>query len=200
MAKEPTFHELFAVARAHQNRQPAPAIGDVDPDAVEVRNSRSRKTFRDMIASKEASPKGYDSYLNDYFPAHAARPQKPISQMTLDEVYAYQDRLAAEMRYNPVGRYQILKPTLQMMQRVLRIPSDRVFDAELQDQIADGLLTHRWFQKYVSGQISESEFHDNLAKEWDSIEFRDTGKSYKGNRSRTTGAQVLGAISQIGRD
>src|SRR5690606_843063 len=103
MAKEPTFRELHAAARAHQNQQPAPAIGDVDPgrlavrgasnshqqqkpapaigdvdpDAVEVRNARSRKAFRDMIASKEASPKGYDSYLNDYRPTHSARPQKP---------------------------------------------------------------------------------------------------------------------------
>ncbi|MEY4708196.1 MAG: hypothetical protein RJB58_1919 [Pseudomonadota bacterium] len=120
--------------------------------------------------------------------------------MTLAEVYAYQDRLGEEKKYNPVGRYQIQKPTLQMMQRSLGIPSDRVFDAELQDRIADGLLTHRGFEKYVRDEISAAQFHDNLAKEWDAIEYRDTGKSFKRNHSRIAGTQVLGGISQIDQD
>lgn len=39
MAKEPTFRELYAVARAHQNQQPAPAISDVDPGKLAIRGA-----------------------------------------------------------------------------------------------------------------------------------------------------------------
>jgi hypothetical protein len=228
-----TFRELHAAARAHQNGQPAPAIGDVDPGALAVRGAahsrpqqklapvirdvdpeaagvrdgyeRSRQGLRDMMASNEESRRGYDSYYNDFQSDHPARPDKPLSQMTLDEVYAYQDKLHRATREKdgqgntPVGRYQFTKSTLQEAQRRLGVSSDHVFDQVLQDALADNLLNRRGFDKYANGEISASRFHGNLANEWASIEHRDpvTGKYRPG---KTTEVQVLGAISEIDRD
>jgi hypothetical protein len=233
----PTFRELHAAARAHQNRQPAPAIGDVDPGALAVRGaprsrrpqttapaiqdvepdaavvrkppappySRSRQGLRDLIASNEESIRGYDSYFGDYRPNHPARPDKPLSQMTLNEVYAYQDRLHRATKEKngqgstPVGRYQFTKQTLQEAQRRLGVSSDHVFDQVLQDALADDLLNHRGFNEYAQGKITASQFHGNLANEWASIERGDPG-SDKYRPGKTKQADVLRAISEIDRD
>jgi hypothetical protein len=233
----PSFRELFAVARAHQNGQPAPAISDVDPGALAVRGaprsgrpqtpapaiqdvepdaavvrkppappySRSRQGLRDLMASNEASHRGYDSYFEDRRTDHPARPDKPLSQMTLNEVYAYQDRLFRALQNEgkkgstPVGRYQFTKQTLQEAQRRLGVSSDHVFDQVLQDALADDLLNHRGFNKYAEGKITASQFHGNLANEWASIEHGDPG-SDKYRPGKTKQGDVLRAISEIDRD
>lgn len=227
------FRELHVAARAHQKREPAPAIdavdpgalvvrgeapsrqqeasapviGDVDPDRVDVRDgyARSRQGLRDLVASNEASSRGYDSYYGDFQRDHPATPDKPLSQMTLNEVYAYQDRLHRATKEKtgqgstPVGRYQFTKQTLQEAQRRLGISPDHVFDQVLQDTLADDLLSRRGFNKYAEGKITASQFHGNLANEWASIEHRDpvSGKYQPG---KTTQAEVLRAISGIDRD
>lgn len=228
-----TFRELHAAARAHQKQEPAPAIGavnpgalvvrgaapsrlqegaapaiaDVDPGRVEVHDgyARSRQGLRDLVASNEASSRGYDSYYGDFRRDHPARPDKPLSQMTLDEVYAYQDRLhratkeANGQGSTPVGRYQFTKQTLQEAQRRLGISPDHVFDQVLQDALADDLLNRRGFNKYAEGKITAPQFHGNLADEWASIEHRDpvSGKYQPG---KTTQEDILRAISEIDRD
>lgn len=180
-------------------------IGGVNPQAVEVHDgyARSRQGLRDLMASNEESWRGYDSYYRDDWNDHPAEPDKPLSQMILNEVYAYQDRLhrATKERYGkgstPVGRYQFTKSTLQEAQRRLGVSSDHVFDQALQDALADDLLNHRGFNKYAEGKITASQFHGSLADEWVSIERRDPGKYRPG---KTTQADVLRAISEIDRD
>jgi hypothetical protein len=119
--------------------------------------------------------------------------------MTLNEVYAYQDRLFRATGSTPVGRYQIRKQTLQEAQRRLGVSSDHVFDQVLQDALADDLLSHRGFNKFAEGKITASQFHGNLANEWASIERGDPG-SDKYRPGKTKQADVLRAISEIDRD
>ena len=232
---DPTFHQLRQWGRGRQapiapglseidpdaitlldgpappRRPDAPAIGDIDTAALAVVDPfvRSRQGMRDLIASNEASRRGYDSYYRDDKGGHPARPGKPVSQMTLGEIYAYQDQLLrSSLKNSPVGRYQFNKATLKDMQKQLGVSDDAVFDQAMQDRLADALLDAAGFQKYASGDMSAAQFHDNIAGRWASVEYRDTGKTRREPKSpggkhyppKTMRGQVLGAISQIDRD
>ena len=194
---------------APHRRPDAPVIGDVGTGALAVVDpfARSKRGMRDLLASHEASSKGYDTYYNDRKHNHPALPEKRISQMTLDEVYAYQDRLYRAYGSTPVGRYQFTKDTLKDMQNRLGVSGDAVFDQAMQDRLVDALLVEEGFEEYASGKMSASQFHDNIAGRWDSLEYRNSGGPYsernlpsKRTVPKTTRAHVLGAISEIDRD
>jgi hypothetical protein len=141
---DPTFHQKKQWARAHQTgavpaigeinpdeiilldgpsprrRPDAPAIGEVDPDALTVVDpfARSRQGMRDLMASNKSRRLGYDAYYRDDERDHPALPGKRVSQMTLGEIHAYQDRLlGSSLKNSPVGRYQFNKKTLKDMQK-----------------------------------------------------------------------------------
>ena len=91
-----------------------------------------------------------------------------------------------------VGRYQIRKETLQDLQRALGLPMTQVFDAALQDRLANKLFEWRGLNEYFGGKISAQKFQDRLKDEWAVIpEFGQQGKLSTG--------QVQDAISRFPR-
>lgn len=175
-------------------RQAAPAIGEIDPDALKVwpDDSAAKKHLRDLIASKESPIGGYNAFYAENT-EKGPKPGGDVSKMTLGEIYAFQDRLFRSSHGStPVGRYQIRKETLQDLQRALGLPMTQVFDAALQDRLANKLFEWRGLNEYFGGKISAQKFQDRLKDEWAVIpEF--------GQQGKLSTEQVQDAISRFPR-
>jgi len=127
--------------------------------------------LRDLIATAEAGPMGYDAVQ------HGARirPPKPPTQMTLAEIFAWID--ATPGQPHAIGRYQFIPPTLRHSARRLDIPETARFSPDLQDRLADLLLGDAGFTKVQTGAISPETFMHNLARIWAGLPTA-TGRSY----------------------
>ena len=91
------------------------------------------------------------------------KPPKPLTQMTVDEVLAYQKELFAVTKkksksgegHTPVGAFQIVKATLEGYKKSGVVKGNELFNAETQDRIARDI-----FEKNKAG---------NLKKQWESL-------------------------------
>ena len=132
-------------------------------------------------------------------------PSRPLTEMTLAEVKRYQaEQIKATKGKIPgtsggtsaVGKYQVLKSTLEEAQKELGLSDYDVFDADVQDQIGAYLLNKRGFQEYLSGKMSKVDFQRNLSREWASIADPDTGRSYYGQSTGTTLDELEAALRE----
>ena len=129
------------------------------------------------------------------------RPNKPVSQMTLAEVKAYQKELlrnSGGMNSSAVGKYQIVGKTLRGLQEQMKLPDDAVFSPKLQDQMAIRLLNNRGLSKFLAGNLSIEGFQGNLYHEWASIAHPKTHKPKQGKIGQgTTHEQIQAALSGL---
>lgn len=129
------------------------------------------------------------------------RPNKPISQMTLAEVKAYQKELlrnSGGMNSSAVGKYQIVGKTLRGLQEQMKLPDDAVFNPKLQDQMAIRLLNNRGLSKFLAGNLSIDGFQGNLYHEWASIAHPKTHRPKQGKIGQgTTHEQIQAALSGL---
>lgn len=158
----------------------------------------------DLIGSLEG-PKGY----SDYYRGAKIPPPRPLENMTVGEVMAWQQRNKDVRSNSAAGRYQIINKTLGGLvgQGVLSL--DEPFNARAQDRAAIALADRRGLTRYRAGQISEQQFAQNLAMEWAAFPAatRDRrgrpaqGQSYYAgdglNKSLTTLDRVLATIRSI---
>lgn len=129
------------------------------------------------------------------------RGERPLTEMTLDEVERMQGRMRASgAPSTAVGRYQIKKSTLRELRGRLRLRGDELMDKDMQDRLGRELLRKRGIDRYLSGRVSAARFQDNLANEWASIPVSSTGRSRYGQRVGTTPAQIRSAIAGLGHD
>jgi len=127
-----------------------------------------------------------------------AKPDKPVTQMTLDEIDALQrEMIRNKSGSSVVGRYQIKRETLQELRGKLGLSGDEVFDAALQDQLGEALLNRRGLEEYRSGRLPADKFQNLLAQEWSSIANYDTGKSHYGDPVGTTTEEIQAAIAGL---
>lgn len=133
-----------------------------------------------FISALEA-PKGYD----DYFRGVRLPPPRPITQMALGEVMAWQV-VAGKRRagYKPasvaVGNYQVITDTLARVADKIGLDRSLPFAPPMQDQIGLHLLYARGFGAFLKGEISLETMGNNLAHEWAALPMLsgpDTGKS-----------------------
>jgi hypothetical protein len=98
--------------------------------------------------------------------------------MTIAEVQEYQRSMIQRGHESTaVGKYQIIRKTLQgLVAQGYAKPEDK-FSAGIQDRLAIGLLKNRGLEKYQAGKMSKDQFADNLSKEWASLPYN-TGQSY----------------------
>lgn len=125
--------------------------------AYKLRQRRS-SALLDFIGDAEA-PQGYNQ-------VYGKNKSQPLDAMTLDEVFAYQDKVKQAGSHSAVGRYQIKNSTLKGLQKNLKLKGDEKFTPELQDRLGKALLDGRGYQDYKSGKITEEEFSRRLVKEW----------------------------------
>jgi muramidase (phage lysozyme) len=194
------------VAGAQAPAAPGPiAIGQVDPDLTVIGWAPGTEPIRNVLeristgegtgdaAAARAhypSGSGYDVAYGD------RQTQKPISQMTLDEVAQLQSQMGD---HTPVGKYQITKDTLGTLEKRFNLPGSEIFSPDLQDRMARSLLETHGFNNYVDGKIDGQKFERNLAPIWGSLENPGTGRTAKGYTPMTTTGQFQDALSQVVR-
>jgi len=151
--------------------------------------------LRDLIASAEAGPAGYDAIQH----GASKKPGKRPTDMTLQEIY---DWIAATPgQPHAIGRYQFIPATLRHSADRLGIPASARFSPAVQDQLADLLLGDAGLMKVQRGDISPEAFMLNLAKIWAGLPTA-SGNSYyhgvAGNKAvlsyDTYARQVLGVL------
>ena len=97
------------------------------------------------------------------------RPPKPLPEMTIAEVLAWQDRIDPYYMSEAAGKYQIMEDTLRWLYRDAGISPHYLFDEEKQDALAVRLLYRRGLYDYIGREISAERFANSLAKEWASL-------------------------------
>ncbi len=173
----------------------------------------SPKLILDLIARHESessigaqnAASAYDVVVGQAF--KFTPPTKPISTMTINEVFnwqvnaikVYRRKMRSKIGYSAVGRYQIVYYTLRDL--VDSDDLDRIFDKETQDELAFTLLKQRGWTEWARGKISDDRFADALSQEWASLPYN-TGSSYyagdkHGNRSLVSRDEVMQVLSNI---
>jgi muramidase (phage lysozyme) len=98
------------------------------------------------------------------------------------------------------GRYQFLGKTLRALISSGAVSGDQQFDERTQDLLANRLIESRGLKQYQSGKISQSDFLDNLSKEWASLPTAGGSGYYSGQRASHAPDEVYAALpAQAGR-
>jgi len=133
------------------------------------------KILLDLIGKVEA--KGdYNTIIG--FKQHLLA--KPLTQMTTKEVLDQQKTWPSKFKVpsGAAGRYQIIRKTLLSLAVELKLEANDVFSPEYQDWLGYKLLQRRGYDKWIQGQISDTQFMRNLSMEWASFPVPETGRSY----------------------
>ena len=124
----------------------------------------------DLIGRVEA--RGNYNILN------GGRTEPKLSEMTLAEILTFQTgMLSRGHESTAVGRYQIIKKTLEgLIARGVANLNEK-FNSSTQDKLAIALLNLRGYQRYLQGNLPADQFADRLAMEWASFPVA-SGQSY----------------------
>lgn len=118
----------------------------------------------EFIGSIEA-PRGYDTVYGN----NQARLPKPITRMTVDELLENQSWFDNSFGSSASGKYQFMRATLADLKRELGLRGGQIFDSNLQDRLGYHLLRRRGYDKWIAGELSDTDFMLNLSKEWASF-------------------------------
>lgn len=106
---------------------------------------------------------------------------KPLTKSTIAEVLEYQRNWKSVGGISSAaGRYQIIRKTLQMLVSLLGLTGDELFDAPMQDRLGYQLLKIRGYDAWISENMSDTVFANQLAREWASLPVVTRQKNYKG--------------------
>jgi len=155
----------------------------------------------DISAKKKGLKSGYDVSLG--YGAYGGGPNKDISTMSMAEVKAYQKKMLADpkntLNSSAVGKYQFISGTLAELQKEAGLKDTDTFDAATQDRFGEMLLKRRGLDKYQKGLMSPDAFQGGISKEWASVADPTTKKSYYGQHTGTSDADIKAALEGIAR-
>lgn len=124
-----------------------------------------------------------------------------LTSMTIAEVLEYQSgMLKRGHESTAVGKYQIIKATLQDLIKMGYASTSDKFTPEVQDRLAVGLLKRRGLDNYLAGKISKEQFADNLSKEWASLPYKTGASYYAGvgsNKSAGTRDSFVNVVASV---
>lgn len=149
----------------------------------------------DMISEQESAG-NYNAVIGD---AHSSN---DLSTRTVAEIYdLMEDLLTYGQPSTAIGRYQIIRGTLQSLQESQSLADDALFTPELQDSLAVALMVGRGYSKWWTGDMSDEDFAGGLSCEWASLpDPQNGGKShYDGvgpNRAGMSLQHVYGALAR----
>lgn len=117
----------------------------------------------DLIAEHESAG-NYNAVIGDI------RASDDLAQYSLDEIYdLMRDLLAEGQPSTAVGRYQIIRKTLQTLQASKKLSGSDLFTPELQDGMAVSLMVGRGYSRWWVGRMSDTDFAHGLSCEWASL-------------------------------
>jgi hypothetical protein len=155
-------------------------IAAITPSSQVTSQEKGLLEFVGQFESKGGDP-------NIVYGGWNGTPDKPITTMTIDEVFALQEKMVKDQRAaNPnkkassaVGSHQFIKDTLKEEVKKQGVSGDTIFTAEVQDSLILGRLKGmRGFDKFLSGEMSEEQFATSLSQEFASMPNPATNKSY----------------------
>lgn len=164
------------------------------PSPVPRRYGTNVAQLKDLIASAEAGPMGYDAVQ------HGARikPERLPTSMTLEEIFAWIKRTPGQP--HAIGRYQFIPSTLGFLVDSLDIPHETRFSPDLQDRLANALLEQAGLSDFLAGQKDRTSFMNSIAKIWAGLP-NSSGRShyhgYAGNKAVISWAQFEAEMRQI---
>jgi muramidase (phage lysozyme) len=149
------------------------ALGSDKVDqAVRARNpvATTGKAFGAPNMSNILNLVGQAESTNNYTAVYGGSNPR-LTSMTVDQVLALpaQPTAKAGVKSSAVGKYQIIKGTLEGLKKELGLKGDETFDEDLQDQLGVALLKRRGVDDFLSGKMTAEAFQANLAQEWAGI-------------------------------
>lgn len=152
------------------------------------------KNMLDLIGSAEAATKGYED-------AFGVKGRVPVTNMSVDEVLAFQGSLKAQgSPSTAVGRYQFLNKTLSEVKKELKLTGDEKMTPELQDRMAIHLMRRRGLDQYLRGEMSKETFANRMAMEWAGLPTTSGHSYYYGdglNKSQVPLEDFLTAVTAL---
>lgn len=143
------------------------------------------KNLRDFIGHLE-SLNNYNAYFG------AARSQDPVfTAMAIRAVRQWQDEfVAGGSMSSAVGKYQIIRATLDGLVENMALTGEELFNPAIQDAMAVELMREKGLDAYVAGALDENQFMLGLARIWAALPNPFTGRSVYGgdglNKALTT--------------
>lgn len=117
----------------------------------------------DLVAEHESAG-NYDAVIGD------VNASDDLAQYSLDDIYGLMaDLLSDGQPSTAVGRYQIIRATLQAMQHLHGLAGSEKFTPELQDKLALWLLVGRGYARWWTGNMSDQALAHGLSMEWASL-------------------------------
>jgi muramidase (phage lysozyme) len=136
-------------------------------------------------------------------------PSKPVSEMTMEELYNFQTKLinatkgtvpGTNLGTSAVGKYQVIrkslfgtgtaeKPMKNSWADKLNLKPDTVYTPEVQEKIARLALQEAGYNSFIKGTKTEEAFHDRIANIWASVA-RSSGKDTYGQGIHTIKADL----------
>lgn len=184
-----------AEAAMRGGKPPPPAPLRPDPQLAAGADPAVANVLR-FIRQIEA-PGGYDQVFSGIAPAD--RPPKPLTQMTIDDVLAWQDSIDPRYNSEAAGAYQIIEDTLRDLVAREGLGGGELFDQAMQDRLAIALMRDAGLEDWRAGRIGAAAFNDRLAGVWAAIPDSRTGQSrYAGdgmNAARTSPEAMLAVLN-----
>lgn len=106
-------------------------------------------------------------------------PPKPLTQMTVAEVLAWQDSIDRRYQSEAAGAGQILEDTLRDLVNDGAADPGDMFDPDTQNRLILALMRRRGWDAFISRRMTIGAFGDNLAREWASFPVHSTQQGAK---------------------
>ncbi|MEX0344398.1 MAG: TIGR02594 family protein [Rhizobiaceae bacterium] len=161
-----------------------------------------------LIASKES----HGNY-NAHFGKANNQNNPKFTTMTIAQVRKWQDDFVAGGKASSaVGKYQIIRKTLDAIKERMGLNGSETFDENMQDRMAIDLLKVRKLDNFLAGAIDTTKFGNFLAMEWASFPVLSRIKNTKGrfvnrgqsfyagdglNKAHVTPEQVEAALDKL---
>lgn len=147
----------------------------------------------DLIAQGESG----GDYNIAYGGRHPTKDGRPLTEMTINEVLAWQ--AGSNAASDAAGRYQIIEKTLRGLKDSMGLTGNEKFDPAMQDRMAMQLLEGRGLSRFISGQMSKSEFMDSIAHEWAALPKSNGVGAYNGDGLNNHSIQVAAVADALER-
>lgn len=136
----------------------------------------------DVNSSFEDLPPGVGNLVNTIYQAESRgdpniiygwcpiQPPKPITQMTVREVRNFQDQMVrAWSASSAVGACQIIRGTMDGAIRAWALDPNQKFDVTAQNKFTIWKMEQRGLNRFMSGDMSDTDFMKSLSQEWASL-------------------------------
>lgn len=154
----------------------------------------------DLIGKTEGTDKG-DGYNETLGYGAYTSGNVNLVGMTLAKIDVLQTSMlghpANKLNSSAIGRYQIVRTTLRSLKKQMSLPDTLLFNENTQDRLAVQLLRQRGIDKYISGEVTENYFINNIAKEWASLPTTDGTGHYGGQRVAVSPSEVRQVLLKV---